>query len=46
MRSPQYPRPGWLLATIAATSLFLPVLGISVMVWIVGEQLVTRLRKG
>ena len=29
-----------------ASGFFLPVLGISVIVWIVGEQLVTRLRKG
>jgi hypothetical protein len=38
-------RPRWLIVTIAATSLLLPTLGISVVVFLVGEQILVRLRK-
>ena len=38
-------RPRWLVATITATSILLPALGLSVVVLLVGEQLVARLRK-
>jgi uncharacterized iron-regulated membrane protein len=37
-------RPRWLVATITATSILLPVLGLSVVVLLAGEQLVARLR--
>jgi len=39
------PRPRWLIATVTATSLLLPALGLSVIVFLATEQLVTRLRK-
>jgi uncharacterized iron-regulated membrane protein len=38
-------RPRWLVATVTATSVLLPALGLSVVVLLVGEQLVSRLRK-
>jgi uncharacterized iron-regulated membrane protein len=38
-------RPRWLVATITATSVLLPALGLSVVVLLVGEQLVARLRR-
>ena len=38
-------RPRWLVATVTATSILLPALGLSVVVLLVGEQLVARLRK-
>ncbi len=38
-------RPRWLVVTITATSILLPALGLSVVVLLVGEQLVARLRK-
>jgi hypothetical protein len=38
-------RPGWLVASVTATSLLLPALGLSVVVFLVGERLVARLRK-
>jgi uncharacterized iron-regulated membrane protein len=38
-------RPGWLIATIAATSILLPVLGLSVVVLVVGELSSALLRK-
>ncbi|MBX7167660.1 MAG: PepSY domain-containing protein [Pirellulales bacterium] len=38
-------RPRWLVGTIAATSLLLPVLGLSVVALLLGEQLVARFRK-
>ncbi len=38
-------RPRWLVATVTATSLLLPALGLSVVVLLVGEQLAARLRK-
>jgi uncharacterized iron-regulated membrane protein len=37
-------RPHWLVATIAATSIFLPALGLSVVVVLVVELLMSRLR--
>ena len=37
--------PRWLVVTVTATSILLPVLGLSVVVLLVGEQLVARLRK-
>jgi uncharacterized iron-regulated membrane protein len=37
-------RPRWLVATIIATSILLPALGLSVGVLLVGEQLVARFR--
>jgi uncharacterized iron-regulated membrane protein len=37
-------RPRWLVATVTATSIFLPALGLSVVVLLLGEQLVARLR--
>lgn len=37
-------RPRWLVATITATSLLLPALGLSVVVLLLGEQLVARFR--
>jgi uncharacterized iron-regulated membrane protein len=36
-------RPGWLVATIIATSILLPTVGLSVVVVLAGEQLVARL---
>jgi uncharacterized iron-regulated membrane protein len=39
------PRPHWLVVTIAATSILLPALGLSVVLLLVGEQLVARLWK-
>jgi len=36
--------PRWLVATITATSILLPALGLSVVVVLAGEQLVARLR--
>jgi len=38
-------RPRWLIATITATSILLPTLGLSVVVLLVGEKLVARWRK-
>jgi len=38
-------RPRWLVVTITATSILLPAMGLSVVVLLVGEQLVARLRK-
>jgi uncharacterized iron-regulated membrane protein len=38
-------RPGWLVATVAGTSLLLPALGVSVMVVILGELLAARWRR-
>jgi uncharacterized iron-regulated membrane protein len=38
-------RPRWLVATVTATSILLPALGLSVMLLLVGEQLVSRLRR-
>ncbi|MBX9792341.1 MAG: PepSY domain-containing protein [Pirellulales bacterium] len=38
-------RPRWLVATVTATSILLPVLGLSVVVLLLGERLVARLRK-
>jgi uncharacterized iron-regulated membrane protein len=38
-------RPRWLVATVAATSVLLPAVGLSVVVLLAGEQLVARLRK-
>ncbi len=38
-------RPRWLVFTITATSLLLPALGLSVVVLLVGDQLLVRLRK-
>jgi uncharacterized iron-regulated membrane protein len=38
-------RPRWLVVTIAATSILLPALGISVVVLLAGELLMVRLRK-
>ncbi|HEY2251444.1 MAG TPA: PepSY domain-containing protein [Planctomycetaceae bacterium] len=38
-------RPGWLLVTITATSILLPAVGLSVIVLLAGEQIVSRLRK-
>jgi uncharacterized iron-regulated membrane protein len=35
-------RPGWLVATIIATSILLPTVGLSVVVVLAGEQLVAR----
>ena len=37
-------RPRWLVATVIATSILLPALGLSVVVLLLGEQLVARLR--
>ena len=37
-------RPRWLVATVAATSIFLPALGLSVVVVLVVEFLMSRLR--
>ncbi len=37
-------RPRWLVATVTATSILLPALGLSVVVLLAGEQLVARLR--
>lgn len=37
--------PRWLFVTITATSILLPALGLSVVVLLVGEHLVARLRK-
>lgn len=38
-------RPRWLVVTITATSLLLPALGLSVVVLLLGDWLVVRLRK-
>ena len=38
-------RPRWLVATVTATSILLPALGLSVVVLLLGEQLVARLRR-
>jgi uncharacterized iron-regulated membrane protein len=38
-------RPGWLVVAITGTSILLPALGLSVVVLLIGEQLVARLRK-
>jgi len=38
-------RPRWLVVTVTATSILLPVLGLSVVVLLVGEYLLQRLRK-
>lgn len=38
-------RPRWLVISIATTSLLLPTLGLSVVIFIAGEQLVVRLWK-
>ncbi len=38
-------RPRWLVATIAATSVLLPALGLSVVLILLGEGLVMRLRR-
>jgi uncharacterized iron-regulated membrane protein len=38
-------RPRWLVATVTATSILLPALGLSVVVLLFGEYLVARLRK-
>jgi uncharacterized iron-regulated membrane protein len=38
-------RPRWLVATVTATSIFLPALGLSVVMLLVGEWLVARLRR-
>lgn len=37
-------RPRWLVATVTTTCILLPALGLSVVVLLVGEQLVARLR--
>jgi len=37
-------RPRWLVATVAATSIFLPALGLSVVVVLVAEFLMSRWR--
>ncbi|HQZ63829.1 MAG TPA: PepSY domain-containing protein [Planctomycetaceae bacterium] len=39
-------RPRWLVVTVTATSVLLPVVGLSVIVLLAGEQLAARLRKG
>jgi len=38
-------RPCWLVATVTATSILLPALGLSVVVLLLGEWLVSRFRK-
>ena len=38
-------RPRWLIATITATSILLPAVGLSVVVLLLGEQLAARLWK-
>jgi uncharacterized iron-regulated membrane protein len=38
-------RPRWLVLTVTATSILLPAVGLSVVVLLVGELLVARLRK-
>jgi len=37
-------RPRWLVATVTVTSIFLPALGLSVVVVLVAEFLMSRLR--